>query len=165
MGKYIGFHGTSKDFCEEIIRTRYFKFSTGEEEWLGKGIYFFQDYIQHAVDWCIRVRKIPKWAVLKVEICSDKVIDLLDHTHLESLKTLENEIAGRYTKIKSGEKRKLINSVLLDTLYKLEPFDLVRAVFEVPHTGPIKRTNLRYFQIQLCVKQRDCIKSVEEARI
>lgn len=39
----IGYHGTSEDGCKGILRDKRFKCSTGNSQWLGDGVYFFQD--------------------------------------------------------------------------------------------------------------------------
>lgn len=45
-----GYHGTSRQQGENILKTQHFLFSCKENEWLGKGAYFFA-YLQDAVEW------------------------------------------------------------------------------------------------------------------
>lgn len=48
MAEFQGFHGTRRDSADQILRTQYFKFSMDDEEWLGKGIYFFDLDVKQA---------------------------------------------------------------------------------------------------------------------
>ena len=45
-----GYHGTSKEYAENILNNQRFLPSIGEKQWLGQGIYFYPDF-QDALDW------------------------------------------------------------------------------------------------------------------
>lgn len=42
MGKYCVYHGTNKKAANNILETEYFYSSNKKDEWLGKGIYFYE---------------------------------------------------------------------------------------------------------------------------
>lgn len=83
------FHGTSLESAKEIEKSSY-RESDKEDEWLGRGIYFFVDGISdpltNAIDWAIaqawdnteKINKYDEFAVLKskVEVDGDRLIDL-----------------------------------------------------------------------------------------
>ena len=61
--------------------------------------------------------------------------------NLETMKTLERiskEINNRYLKLKDGSPRTLKNSVILDRLYKIKQYDVVKKTF------PILKTTNKY---------------------
>lgn len=157
-----GFHGTRRASADQIKRTKYFNFSTDDEEWLGKGIYFFDKDMKQAYYFCVKARKYSEWAILSCHIESDKLIDLHMTDHYEVFESFAAKLKNKYLRRSDGKPRKLINSVVLNAMYEAEPFDLVRAVFPVPPGYPVDRTNIIPVQFQLCVRNRECIKSIEE---
>lgn len=51
--EHIGYHGTTKMSAENILITQKIDDSTGEEEWLGKGKYFYDKYT-NAIEYNMR---------------------------------------------------------------------------------------------------------------
>jgi hypothetical protein len=72
----IGFHGTSIERAERILAGG-FRSSRNDYDWLGDGVYFFQDAPRRAREWA-RERFGAEAAVLGAEIDLDGCIDLLD---------------------------------------------------------------------------------------
>ena len=71
-----GYHGTSKRSAQRIIE-RGFNPSTNNYDWLGTGVYFFQDAPKRAYAWASeRYPESP--AVIKSELVLNRCIDLLD---------------------------------------------------------------------------------------
>lgn len=70
-----GYHGTSCESADNIIRTKEFKISQGNKEWLGNGIYFYVNY-EDATRWT-KSRQIENPAVLHclIEVQDDEFID------------------------------------------------------------------------------------------
>lgn len=162
MAVFQGFHGTERSSAHEILKTGYFKYSIDDEEWLGKGIYFFDFDYKQAWYFCEKARKYSEWAVLSCNIVTDNYIDLNMTDHFEAFKSFANKLKNRYKTRSDGKPRKLINAVVLNVMLEAKPFDLVRAVFAVSPGYPVDRTNIIPVQFQICVRNRDCIKSIEE---
>ena len=74
--KVYGYHGTSKRSAQEILE-RGFDFSINDYDWLGTGVYFFQDAPMRAVSWA-KERYPDSPAVIKSELILKNCIDLLD---------------------------------------------------------------------------------------
>jgi len=84
---YIGYHGTNADHVESIVKNGFYT-SDNADEWLGHGIYFFtegiSDPIENAKEWAINQAwdkenkryRYKKYAVLKVEVSGEQVLDL-----------------------------------------------------------------------------------------
>ena len=106
-----------------------------------------------------------KIVVLKSQILSENFLDLLtddDRTFMEDFaKELETKIKEKEAEI---GKWKHQEGFILDALYKIDPFDLVRAAYHVPRKHTYFRCDYETVQIQLCVKQTECIQveSIEE---
>lgn len=164
MAKYfLGFHGTKQDLGKIILTTRQFKFSRDDEEWLGPGIYFFEDDIKQAENFCAKARKYNTWMIIKSDIEADIIIDLIKKDDFDEFEKIAHKIKDRCKKRKDGKPRTLMNNVILNVMYEAKPYDLVRAVFPVPKTNCADRTNVSPHQIQLCIRNHNCIKSIEEA--
>lgn len=72
----IGYHGTSVGAARRILSSG-FRSSRNTYDWLGDGIYFFQDAPLRAAEWA-RARFGADAAVVGAEIDLDGCIDLLD---------------------------------------------------------------------------------------
>jgi hypothetical protein len=159
---FFGYHGTKGVYARQIVSSGYFKPSLDENDWLGSGVYFFEDDIKQAYYYCIKAKKYTSWAILWARIEADNVIDLTKLDHFEEFQKIAKKIKDRYLKTKEGKPRKLINSVVLDMMYKLKPYDVVRCHFEVPSGFVVDRTNVKAMQTQLCVRNANCIKEFKE---
>lgn len=74
--RVYGYHGTSKRSAQKIIE-RGFDFSTNNYDWLGTGVYFFQDAPMRAAAWA-KERYPDSPAVIRSELVLENCIDLLD---------------------------------------------------------------------------------------
>lgn len=159
----IGYHGTTLDAADIIINTQTFKESIKEEEWLGKGVYFFEKDIDQAKNFCNKARKYTQYSILESQIEAKVCIDLDKTKIMEQMNDIAKRIKSRYLKLKDGKTpRKIINSVILEFLYNLESYDMTKKTFIVNQKQPIERTNFEWVQIQMCVRNRDCIKRTRE---
>ena len=71
-----GYHGTSSEAAERIM-TEGFQLIRNPYDWLGDGIYFFQDAPQRAWNWA-RERHGNYGAVVGADILLEHCVDLLD---------------------------------------------------------------------------------------
>jgi hypothetical protein len=104
---YIGYHGTNYENVESIIKHG-FHVSDNADEWLGHGIYFFtegiSDPIENAKEWAInqawdKENKrycYKKYAVLKVEVSGERVLDLTTENGLRSYNEMRNLLIHKY---------------------------------------------------------------------
>ena len=136
MGElYTGYHGTTISRGESILKNKYYFVSYKEEEWLGNGVYFFE-----------------------AEICID--LDRLETMTI--LDKIAKKINKRYKNLTNGRYTKLTNCEILEDLYRIKPYDLVKKTFVIQKRDKIQNTNFLWVQVQMCVRNRDCIKTIEE---
>jgi len=74
--RVYGYHGTSADTATTIIQ-RGFNISSNDYDWLGTGVYFFQDAPLRAWEWANQQHPTNP-AVIRSVICLEDCIDLLD---------------------------------------------------------------------------------------
>lgn len=74
--RVYGYHGTSQEKAQEII-DQGFNLSTNDYDWLGTGVYFFQDAPMRALAWASE-RYPDSPAVIRSELVLESCIDLLD---------------------------------------------------------------------------------------
>ena len=158
----IGFHGTESENADSILFMNKFYNSCDDEEWLGTGIYFFRDDKKQAKLYC-KAKGYSKPKILQANISSDKAFDLLDTESYELFCEYAHKLKDKYNNRKDYRERKLMNSVILNTLYNIKPYDVVIGAFEVPYMKCAQRTNTLPIHIQICVKSHDCISSIKEA--
>lgn len=154
---YIGYHGTSRDSAEKIRLTG-FRPSVREEDWLGSGVYFFENDFLLAKAWCSKVKKYgTNWAILRCKICADTVLDLLTEEGYEAFRAMAHKIKDRYHKLPGGGPRRNINKIVVDLICNVEPVDVIRGAFDASGRKAPPRTNVLPVQVQLCVRNTDCI--------
>lgn len=170
----IGYHGNKQNNIDKFIDSRSFDKSISPDDWLGVGIYFFEDDLRQAVDWCTRARRYSNWSVIEALIETEKVIDLTNSTEnynkfIEVLKTIreKEDVLIKLKKWYEMEydvkvKDDFLNPLIFDMMYEYDPYDLVRHTFKVRGRRDEPTTNIRPMQVQLCVKNEDCIIDYEE---
>ena len=76
----IGYHGTGQSCADLILEEKHFRESASKKEWLGSGVYFFEDK-NHAIGWAnVRSQKCgEKYAVViaaDIQCQSNEIFDL-----------------------------------------------------------------------------------------
>ena len=163
MGElYTGYHGTTISRGESILKNKYYFVSYKEDEWLGNGVYFFEKDINQAVDFCTKARRYDDYIILKSKIEAEICIDLDRLETMTILDKIAKKINKRYTDLTNGRYTKLTNCEILEDLYRIKPYDLVKKTFFIQKRDKIQNTNFLWVQVQMCVRNRDCIKTIEE---
>jgi len=104
-----------------------------------------------------KARRYSSWKVLQAVIEGTVIIDLINLDTFEEFERQAKKIQHRYKKTKRGRPRELLNAVVLNMMYKTKPYDIVRGVFPVPRKSAVNRTNIQPYEIQLSVRNRECI--------
>lgn len=174
---YIGFHGCDKSLAEEVLRgNRNLPKSQNEYDWLGHGIYFWENNEQRALQFAkekaLRDSKTKDPFVIGAVIDLGYCLDLTDMSCLSELKqayeTLKKALATLPVNKNIGNNsdmllRNLDCAVIecehaINETAKVKSFDSVRGVFVegeklYPGSG-IQEKN----HIQICVRNPNCIK-------
>lgn len=174
----LGFHGTEKSLVDKVVsgKTDHLLKSEGKFEWLGHGIYFWENDPQRGLEWAQggnAKKEIKDPSVAGAIIDLGMCLDLTTRMGLDEVAEAHNILRDSYAKLgkplplnKGGEdqfKREL-DCQVIQTLHlyrkdkKLPAYDSVRAPF--PEDKPLyegagfrKRNH-----IQIAVINTDCIK-------
>ena len=173
----IGFHGCDITTYEQVLMEhKLLNKSTNSYDWLGNGVYFWENSYERALDWAKKNKKIKTPAVIGAIIDLGHCLNLTDYKSSEILMRgyemlkLRNErlqIPLPENKNIKGNDDLLVRDLdcaVIQQIHeyhaseKLTPFDSVRGVFiegkEIyPGSGFRDKTH-----IQICVVNPNCIK-------
>jgi hypothetical protein len=182
-GITLGFHGCDESVVNDILTGKAFlKSSSNSYDWLGHGIYFWENSLSRALEFAEHLQKYPKQskgkivnpAVIGAVIQLGYCLDLLDYQNLQLLKKGYKSLVG-YTDVAEFPKNKSVGNIgdlllrdldcsvieMVHTLKKKvgqQPFDSVRSVFYegnelYPNAGFREKDH-----VQICVRNPNCIK-------
>lgn len=174
----LGFHGTEKTLVDKVVagKTNHFSQSVGKNEWLGHGIYFWENDPQRGIEWAQSgnaKKKIKEagvaGAIIDLGLCLDLTTRMGLDEVAEAYATLSDIYAKTGEKLPTNEggedkfKREL-DCQVIQTLHMyrsengLQPYDSVRASF--PEDAPLyKGASFRKRNhIQLAIINTNCIK-------
>jgi len=97
---FVGYRGTSKRYTPDLLSNGRWWVSNGPDEYLGHGIYFFENDYQEAYNWAKYYRKLnaEEIEVIKADIRAKKeeIFDFLDSETLDSYLNLMKEIGAKF---------------------------------------------------------------------
>lgn len=174
----LGFHGTEKSIVDEVVagKTNHLKKSDGKYEWLGHGIYFWENDPQRGLEWAQignAKNKIKEPDVAGAIVDLGRCLDLTTRMGLDEVAEAYATLHDSYAKAeknlplnaggKNQFKRELDCQVIQALhLYRkdndLPPYDSVRAPF--PEDDPLyEGASFRIRNhIQLAIINTDCIR-------
>ncbi len=184
-GLVLGFHGCDESIINDILLgKKELKQSDNTYDWLGHGIYFWENSPSRAVEFAEFLKNNPLRArtpikspsVIGAVIDLGYCLDFTDYSNLqllregyELLKTAIDTSGVKLTNKQVGENKDLLfrelDCAVIETLHSLRssdsdlrPFDSVRGVFwegnEIYPNAGFKEKN----HIQICIRNRNCIK-------
>lgn len=161
-----GFHGCHTAAAREILAGGSFLPSQNGYDWLGQGIYFWEDGSARAAEWA-RKRFGDEGVVLQATIDLGHCLNLLDTAHFERMEQSYQGIAITFKDLglplpDNARKRHSLDYLVLETycsdaiVYNLA-FDTVRGCF--PEGKPLYHGSkiLRETHIQVAVRDLSCI--------
>ena len=157
-----GYHGTSKENAMKILQTKKFIPSGSYRDWLGHGVYFFEND-DHQAYMIAKFRKgldDNKISVIGAEIKSniENILDLTidkDRKFLEEYTETLSDVIDRMVKDIGDWEHK--EGYVLDFLNARRPFNFVKACYKIPHKRKQKFLDYENSHIQICVKNTNCI--------
>ena len=174
----LGYHGCDQSLVKQLLSAEtQLKFSKNAYDWLGHGIYFWENAPFRAMEWAIECAKNPKMTKGKIErpavigavIDLGTCLNLTDIKHQDVIRSAYNgivELCEKHSEKlpKNTDKaRKLdcavINAAIeLNKVQKYPEFDSIRSpYFEgdplYPEAYFMDKTH-----IQICIRNPECIK-------
>jgi len=185
-GLIFGFHGCDIKTAKKVINLQEpLKSSSNDYDWLGNGIYFWENSPVRALEFAKELQlksKIEKPCVLGAVIQLGNCLDLLDYQNLQIVKAGFNILEFSYAKQKKplpqnkkvGTSNDLmlrrLDCAVIETIHAIgkpsdfSSFDSVRGVFLegqelYPNAGFREKDH-----IQICIRNPNCIKGFFYAR-
>ncbi len=179
----FGFHGCDESLCKKLINgEESLDYSKNPYDWLGKGMYFWENDPERALEWAKNVQKYAQNQKQKIEvpsvvgavICLGKCLDFMEISNLKKLKDVYMELTEKGYQLpentgKSFYKRNL-DCFLINYLVAKEEkengtkYDSVRGVFfegnELYKNAGFREKN----HIQIAVINPNCIKGYFKVR-
>ena len=178
----FGFHGCDASLCNQLVNGNlHLDYSNNDYDWLGKGMYFWENDPNRALQWAEIAKahpqnhkqKIINPAVVGAVICLGKCLDFMEIANLQKLKAIYDNLISQGVELpentgKDFYKRKL-DCFLINTLVAQEKengneYDSVRGVFfegnELYKNAGFREKN----HIQISVINPNCIKGYFKVR-
>ncbi|MGO8671139.1 MAG: hypothetical protein ACLQVD_07240 [Capsulimonadaceae bacterium] len=166
----IGYHGCHVDAANLIVAGTKFRPSENGYDWLGAGIYFWEDAPSRAAEWA-RKRFGDSGAVLEAMISLGHCLNLLDTTHFDKMAESHQKLLTGYKRRgldlpKNVRKRHDLDYVVIEAYSASfvdaggNPFQTVRGCF--PEGAPLYDGSkiLRETHIQIAVRDHRYISEV-----
>lgn len=168
----LGYHGCDQSILNDVlIGKKDLLASRNDYDWLGNGIYFWEDSFRRAFQWANQSNRIKLPGVIGAVINLGHCLNLLDVEHLETVRlayhTLAQTAAQAETSLPVNRGKKFkdrkLDCAVIETLHQmreeenLEPYQTVRGFFvegEALYEGAGLRNQ---DHIQLCVRDTECI--------
>ncbi len=179
----FGFHGCDKSVVERIIHGEEMKPSNKEYDWLGHGVYFWENDPQRAYEWALEASNRKNSSVKEPAVVGT-VLDLghcLDLTNRESIKMVQvaYQVLSEYYEDRKmelpknenvqGNKdwvKRYLDCTVIEQIHKgtvedvFPKFDSVKCMFTegnqaYPGSGFREKTHT-----QICIVNPNCIKAV-----
>lgn len=165
-----GFHGCHTAAAREILAGGSFLPSQNGYDWLGQGIYFWEDGSARAAEWA-RKRFGDEGVVLQATIDLGHCLNLLDTAHFERMSQIYEELVSTYRYLgvplpRNTRKRHELDYLVVEAYCKRgamtggEAFQTVRGCF--PEGAPLYEGSriLRETHIQVAVRDANCIQNL-----
>ncbi len=186
----FGFHGCDQSLCDSLVNgtSKKLNYSENQYDWLGKGMYFWENDPDRALQWAIMLKEhsqnskqqIEKPAVLGAVICLGNCLDFTEQEnlqklkeHYESVKTVFESKGLSLPENKFGKDRlkRELDCFLINSLVAKQKeenpenaYDSVRGVFfegnELYPTAGFREKD----HIQIAILNPNCIKAFFKVR-
>jgi len=159
MSVLIGYHGTSAREASLIERDGFQDSSA--ESWLGPGIYFFEtqfifDGPEAARWWAKSYKKNKRWVILKAEIDSANILDLLaSKEDRDKFSQIKRKLLEKHLDSGGEESNFSLKGVFLYFSRKVE---VIRSLVDAGRLDKFANFIVGYPQVQICVTKSSCIR-------
>lgn len=178
----FGFHGCDESLCSQLVNGDvHLDYSENPYDWLGKGMYFWENDPARALLWAESSMKYPqnkkqiitKPAVVGAVICLGKCLDFMEISNLQKLRNIYDDLTSKGITLPENTGRDfykrnldcfLINYLVAQEKASGIEYDSVRGVFfegnELYKNAGFREKN----HIQISVINPNCIKGYFKVR-
>lgn len=153
-----GYHGTSLQCANVIVAEKRFHPSTKSSEWMGDGIYFFENDKQEALNWGkYKIRSCNPVAI-ECTIRSHKLLDMFVKENQLNIAKLIEAIANKYKD--ENREPEILDALVINMVCAETGYDVVRGPFKLKSQIFERLKDFTRFtrqHVQLCVRTNNCI--------
>lgn len=157
---YVGYHGCDKESGKEVLRSKFLP-SEGDRQWLGDGVYFFENDPVPAEWWAEQRKKFKEWMVLRsiIEVDVTAILDLLRQDHYKQYQEVLGEITKNARMYGVDPSEAKDGAALNFLCRKVSPhLRVIRAAFFWESDFTVNgHSRIRKSHIQLAVRDTGCI--------
>jgi hypothetical protein len=173
----IAFHGTTEETADRLVCGEPFKISESDDDWFGKGVYFWEYAPKQAWWWARKFKRFASPAVVGAIIRLGNCFDLLDPRNVKILRGFHDDLIARLERRgveppRNYRHHRYLDCAVFNDFYKKardagRAIDSARAVY-VP-TATAKRVwpgswIYEEAHVQICVRNPKNILAVWHAR-
>lgn len=181
----VGYHATSKENIELILKNGFIESKANKGHWLGKGIYLFENLyyaieweiigvIKHEIDSYDEIEQKCGILIVDLDATNYNIIDFSEPQGYSIFEHLLNIIKNNYSKDKYEEILNKGYAYIIKILEQLEQqnnqkyisrFDVICAVYPkgiAKQKTTLKSNFIFCVQKQICIKNKDAIKNISE---
>jgi len=173
----IGYHGTDMAAAERLVSGEEFQPSDADNEWFGKGVYFWEHAFKQAWRWSRDYKRFGRPAVVGAVIRLGNRLDLVDPGNVTVFREFSRALLDDYARAKVAPPRnfrthKRLDCAVFNYMYgHLEranrPLDTARAVY-YPLSGARRVVKGSWISeethIQICVRNPRSVLAVWHVR-
>lgn len=176
----FGFHGCDQSVFDRVIKNgEPLDFSTNDYDWLGSGIYFWENSVERAWEWARESGRVKEPAVIGAVIDLGHCLNLTDRKYTDLLASeyeimkIDYDEEGTPLPKNTGKTQdkllRKLDCAVIEHLHQFyddtdQRFDSARGLFSegdpiYPDSKICEKTH-----IQICVRNPNCIKGYFEPR-
>lgn len=185
--KNMYYHGTTRDNADIMVREQFMLPSTGDDQWLGTGYYFYYD-IEYAFRWILLKytnnfkneyrnsydKIFDEYSIVsaQIDISDDRVFDMDNIKHhllfIDTKTKLSEKTAKSLKYYDRLKNQAVVDGVVFNFLFGYtdckEKYDAVRAVFPISYI--FDNSRMDYLpEPQLCIKNADIVSEYQKLLI
>lgn len=155
------YHGTEAKSGREIVHSSEFIIPPFDKQYLGEGVYFFENDPEGAFRWC-RIKKYKSFFVIEALVMAENVFDLFVERDKISLRKTITRIKLGLLGTQYG-KKDFLDGLAINYIYQyICKFDLVRAPFFMGNSYTANRSSrIHDFFVYVCVRNTECVKEMK----
>lgn len=167
MNTLSGYHGTTQENANKILEQQYFKESTKENEWLGKGVYFFA--FKDSAKWWIQADRYKNQdtailkAVLKYE--NEQFLELDDPAQLKKINEYMKYIASQNKVVRDlyleQQDKAKVWCFVCNLIKRIEP-NIGMIAYTFQRKDCYSHTKLYSNHRQICVSKQEIITDIQQ---
>lgn len=169
MNSLIGYHGTTQENANKILEEKHFKESTKDNEWLGRGVYFFA--FRDSAAWWIQADRYRNQdtAILKVilKYNDEHFLELDDPAQLRQFNKIVKDITSRSKGVKNlylkQKKNAKVWCFACNLIKQIEP-DIGMIAYTFQHKDYYPDIRLCSNHRQICVSKHEIITDIQQEK-